>query len=115
MRAPGNRESALLHEVYKPLTKRRGFFISGKFDELQRNVPYASFLTAFRDLVHEILAGSDDQLAEWKTRLLEFLGKNGQVMVDVLPELELIIGPQPPVQELPSTEAQNRIHNVLCT
>ena len=112
---PGIGKSALLHEVYKPLTKRRGFFISGKFDELQRNVPYASFLTAFRDLVHEILAGSDEQLAEWKTRLLEFLGKNGQVMVDVLPELELIIGPQPPVQELPSTEAQNRIHNVLCT
>jgi predicted ATPase/serine phosphatase RsbU (regulator of sigma subunit)/tRNA A-37 threonylcarbamoyl transferase component Bud32 len=111
---PGIGKSALLHEVYKPLTNRRGFFLSGKYDEFQRNVPYASFLTAFRDLVRQILAGTDEQLVEWKTKLLEPLGKNGRVMVDLLPELELIIGPQPPVQGLPSTEAQNRIHSVLC-
>ncbi|HEX7571484.1 MAG TPA: SpoIIE family protein phosphatase [Bacteroidota bacterium] len=112
---PGIGKSALLHEVYKPLTNRRGFFISGKFDEFQRNVPYASFLTAFRDLVRQILAGTDEQLGEWKTRLLAPLGNNGRVIVDVLPELELVIGPQPPVQELPSTEAQNRIHSVMCS
>ena len=112
---PGIGKSALLHEVYKPLTRHRGFFISGKFDEFQRNVPYAAFLTAFRDLVRQILAGTDEQLAEWKTKVLAPLGKNGRVIVDVLPELELVIGPQPPVQELPSTEAQNRIHTALCS
>ncbi|HMK39306.1 MAG TPA: AAA family ATPase, partial [Bacteroidota bacterium] len=111
---PGIGKSALLHEIYKPLTKRRGFFISGKFDEFQRNVPYSAFLTAFRDLVRQILAGTDEQLAEWKARLLAPLGKNARVIVDVLPELELVIGAQAPVQVLPSTEAQNRIHAVMC-
>ncbi|HTY57335.1 MAG TPA: SpoIIE family protein phosphatase, partial [Bacteroidota bacterium] len=112
---PGIGKSALLHEVYKPLTKRRGFFIPGKFDEFQRNVPYSAFLAAFRDLVRQILAGTDEELGEWKRKLMEALGINGRVIVDLLPELEILIGPQGPVQELPSTEAQNRIHTTLCT
>ncbi len=112
---PGIGKSALLHEVYKPLTKRRGFFISGKFDQFQRNVPYSAFLSAFRDLVREMLAGTDDELSAWKNRLREAFGNNGRVIVEVLPELEIITGPQPPVQELPSTESQNRIHSALVT
>ena len=111
---PGIGKSTLLHEVYKPLTGRRGFFVSGKFDELQRNVPYAGFLSASRDLIRQVLATPDDELEMWKSRVLEHLGVNARVMVDLLPELEIIIGPQPPVRELPSTEAQNRIHNTIC-
>ena len=111
---PGIGKSTLLHEVYKPLTGRRGFFVSGKFEELQRNVPYAGFVSASRDLIRQILAAPDEELAAWKSRVLEHLGVNARVMIDLLPELEIIIGPQPPVKELPSAEAQNRIHNAIC-
>jgi predicted ATPase/signal transduction histidine kinase/tRNA A-37 threonylcarbamoyl transferase component Bud32 len=106
-------KSALVNEVHKPITRQRGYFISGKFDQFQRNIPYASPIQAFRELVRQLLTEAESQIAVWREKLITALGSNGQVITDVIPEVESIIGPQPPVPNLPPSEAQNRFNLVF--
>ncbi|MEW6497836.1 MAG: serine/threonine-protein kinase PknK, partial [Cyanobacteriota bacterium] len=106
-------KSALVQEVYKPLTCQRGYFIAGKFDQFQRNIPYASLIQAFRSLVRQLLTESVAAIATWREKLLTALDSNGQVIIEVIPEVELIIGSQPALPDLPPTEAQNRFNLVF--
>ncbi|HEX3764422.1 MAG TPA: ATP-binding sensor histidine kinase [Kofleriaceae bacterium] len=106
-------KSALVQELHKPIVRARGFFLSGKFDQYKRDIPYSTVVQAFQDLVLELLAASEDRLAIWRQRLLYALGVNAQLMIDVLPSLELVIGRQPAVPQLPPAEAQNRFRLVL--
>jgi predicted ATPase/tRNA A-37 threonylcarbamoyl transferase component Bud32 len=106
-------KSVLVQELYKPITARRGYFISGKFEQLQRNIPYSAIAAAFRSLIQQILAEDEAQLLEWREKLLAAFGSNGEAIVDVIPEVELIVGPQPPIQQLEPMEAQNRFNLVF--
>ncbi|MEH1934401.1 MAG: AAA family ATPase [Nostoc sp.] len=106
-------KSALVQEIYKPITQKRGYFISGKFDQFQRNIPYSAIADALQKLVQQLLSEPDEQVQQWRSRLLTALGSNGQLIIDVIPEVELIIGKQPPVPEVGATEAQNRFHRIF--
>lgn len=106
-------KSALVQEIYKPLTRQRGYFIAGKFDQFQRDIPYASLIQAFQSLMRQLLTESEAAIAIWRKKLVKALGKTGQVIIEVIPELERIIGPQPAVPTLGPTEAQNRFHFVF--
>ena len=106
-------KSSLVQEIYKPVTQHRGYFIAGKFDQFQQNVPYKAVVNALSELVRQLLTESHQQLQSWRQKLLQALGTNGQVIIDVIPEIELIIGPQPPVQALAAIEAQNRFNLVF--
>jgi PAS domain S-box-containing protein len=106
-------KSALVQELYKPITAKRGYFVSGKFDQLQRNIPYSAIVAALQKLVQQLLGEPDEQLQQWKLCLLEALKSNGQIIIDVIPEVELIIGQQQPVPEVGATEAQNRFNRVF--
>ncbi len=103
-------KTAIVNEVQKPIVKQRGYFIKGKFDQFNRNTPLYVFVQAFRDLMMQLLTESDQQLQQWKTTILEAVGENGQVIIEVIPELEIIIGQQPAVTELSGTAAQNRFN-----
>lgn len=106
-------KSALIQEVYKPITRQRGYFASGKFDQFQRNIPYASLIQAFRLLVRQLLTETEAEISNWREKLLATLGPNGQILIEVIPEVELIIGPQPDVPDLAPLEAQNRFNLVF--
>ncbi|XYI00972.1 AAA family ATPase [Sorangium sp. So ce1128] len=106
-------KSALVHELHKPIIRDRAFFLSGKFDQYKRDIPYATLVQAFQELVIELLAESEERIAAWRQRLLGALGVNAQLIVEVIPQVELVIGRQPPVPELPPTEAQNRFRMVF--
>ena len=106
-------KSALVHQIQKAVVQRAAYFVSGKFDQLHRNVPYSTVVQAFKGLIRGLLKDSDEQLRLLRAALQESLGANGRVMLDVIPDLELIIGPQPPVEELSAAEAHNRFHRVL--
>ncbi|RKZ36254.1 MAG: hypothetical protein DRQ49_18245, partial [Gammaproteobacteria bacterium] len=106
-------KSVLVKEIYRSLTQKQGYFISGKFDQFQRNIPYSAVVNAFKELAQQLLTESETQLAQWREKLLTALGPNGQVIIDVLPEIELIIGKQPPAPQLGSTESQNRFNLVF--
>ena len=103
-------KTAVVNEVHKPIVRQRGYFIKGKYDQFQRNIPFSAFVQAFRDLMEQLLTESDLQIQQWKTKLLEAVGENGQVIIEVIPELEKIIGGQPPAIELSGTTAQNRFN-----
>ncbi|QRK13548.1 AAA family ATPase [Archangium violaceum] len=106
-------KSSLVQELHKPVVRRRGFFLSGKFEQFQRDIPYATLAQAIRGLVQQLLAGSDEELERWRERLQEAWGEQGQRMVELVPQLELIAGRQPPVEALPPSETRNRFNQVF--
>lgn len=103
-------KTVVINEVHKPIVQQRGYFIKGKFDQLQRNIPFSALVQALRDLMGQLLSENDAQIAQWKTQILAALGENGQAIADVIPELEHIIGKQPAVPELSGSAAQNRFN-----
>ena len=106
-------KSSLVEALRAPTAARHGYFITGKFEQYLRNTPYASLTQAFRELVRHVLSESETVLVDWKRRIQDALGANGQVIVEVLPQLELIVGKQAPVAELPPLEAQHRFRHVF--
>lgn len=103
-------KSTLVNEIHKSIIARRGFFITGKFEQFKRNIPYLPLIQAFQQLIKQILTESNDQIEAWRIKILEAIGPNGQIIIDVIPAVELIIGKQPQVTELPSQESQNRFN-----
>ena len=103
-------KTAVVNEIHKPIVCARGYFIKGKFDQFQRNIPFFAFIQAFRNLIDQLLTESDTELQEWKTKILSALGENAQVIIAVIPELEQIIGKQPPVPELSTMATENRFN-----
>jgi hypothetical protein len=106
-------KSSVVNELHKVLVPPRGLFAAGKFDQFKRDIPYATLAQAFHGLVVQILGRTDAEISGWRDALLEALGPNGQLMVNLIPELERIIGPQPAIQPLPPQDAQNRFQLVF--
>ena len=106
-------KSAVVNEVNKPIARQRGYFISGKFDQFKRNIPYASLTQAIGSLMRQLLTESAVKLQDWRDKILTAVESNGQVIIDVIPEVELVIGKQPEVPQLGSTESQNRFNRVF--
>src|SRR6266403_1835922 len=106
-------KSSVVHELHKVLVPPRGLFASGKFDQYKHDIPYATLAQAFQGLIRPLLSKSEEELSKWRNALLEALGPNGLLMVDLVPELKLIIGEQPPVPVLPPQEAQGRFQLVF--
>lgn len=103
-------KTAVINEVHKPITRQQGYFIAGKFDQFNRNVPFSGFVQAFRSLMSQLLGESDAVLSSWRTKILAAVGVNGQVINEVIPELAQIIGVQPAVPDLSGSAAQNRFN-----
>ena len=106
-------KSSLVAEIHKPNTRLRGYFTEGKFDQFQRSVPYSAITSAFKGLVRQLLSETEEQLQKWREQLLAAVGSSGQVIVDIIPEVELIIGKQSPVPELGASESQSRFNLVF--
>jgi len=101
-------KSALVREVHRPMTARHGYFAFGKFDQYQQNIPYSALSQAFNEFCHYLLSENRDQLAQWQEHILTAVGNNGQVLIDIIPALALVIGAQQAVPPVGPTEAQNR-------
>ena len=110
---PGVGKTSLIQEIHKPIVQRRGYFISGKFDQFKRDIPYASLIQAFRELVRLLLVEDEATLKRWRHKILDTLGDDAQVIVDVLPDVALIIGAQPSAQPLETADSERRLHGAL--
>ena len=106
-------KSVLINEVNKPITEYKGYFASGKYDAFKRSIPYRAITQSFQSLIQQILTSSHEEIILWKKNLLDALGVNGKIIIDVIPELETLIGEQPLVSELGPTESQNRFNLVF--
>lgn len=115
---PGVGKTAVVNEVHKAMAKsarsaiapQDSYFIQGKFDQLQRDIPLSGLVQAFEDLIRQLLSETDAQIQQWKANILSALGEQAQVILDLIPKLELIIGKQQKVAELSGTAAQNRFN-----
>jgi predicted ATPase len=106
-------KSSVVHELHKALVPPRALFASGKFDQYKRDIPYSTLAQAFQGLIRPLLGKSDSELGSWREAFQESLGPNGRLIVDLIPELALILGQPPPVPELPVQDAQRRFHLVF--
>ena len=106
-------KSSVVHELHKALVPSRGLFASGKFDQYKRDIPYSTLTQAFQSLVCSLLGKSDAELSRWRGTILAAVGPNGRLMTDLIPELTLVIGEQPPVPELEPQQGQGRFQLVL--
>ncbi len=106
-------KTALVEEIVKPAAIKHGYYIYGKFDHLQSRRPYAPIIKAFTGLIRQLLTESQEELQKWKKRFDDALGDNGAVLVEVIPDIELLIGPQPPVEELSPRENQTRFRLIF--
>jgi PAS domain S-box-containing protein len=106
-------KSSLVNELHKVLVPPRGLFAAGKFDQYKRDIPYATLAEAFQILVRQILVKSEGEVNQWRRVLAEAVGPNGQLIVSLIPEVEVIIGKQPPVPDLSPQDTQNRFQMVF--
>lgn len=109
----GMGKSSLVREVQRPMVARRGVFVSGKFDQFKRDIPYASLAQALRQVVQLVLTGQHGPVSRWRDAMLEAVGPNGAVLTHLIPELDHVIGAQPGVPELPDAEAEARLHRTM--
>ncbi|MDJ0796910.1 MAG: AAA family ATPase [Calothrix sp. MO_167.B12] len=110
---PGTGKTELVNEVKKQIIEKDAYFISGKFSQIQQNIPYAALIQAFQELIKQLLTSNDLQIQTWQQKILTNLGSNAQIIIDFIPELEIIIGKQAPIPHLKFTEAQNRFNLVF--
>jgi predicted ATPase/signal transduction histidine kinase len=106
-------KSSVVNELHKALVPSRGLYASGKFDQYKRDIPYATLAQSLQNLTRSLLSRSEAELGGWRESCSEALGSNGQLIINLVPELELIIGKQPPVAELPPQEAKNRFQMIF--
>jgi hypothetical protein len=106
-------KSSVVNELRRVVVQRRGHFVAGKFQPNERDMPFAPIMRSFRDLVRSILALSDADVHRWREGICQALGANAQLIIDLLPEVELIIGPQEPVASIPPQQAKTRFYGVL--
>ena len=106
-------KTSVVRELFPLITRERGYYLSGKFDQLRGDAPYPALVAAFDGLIHQLLTESEDELARWRDRIAAAIAPNGQVVVDALPTLERIIGPQPPVVALDAAATQSRFRLTL--
>jgi PAS domain S-box-containing protein len=106
-------KSSVVNELYGHLVPRHALFASGKFEQYRRDIPYATLAQALQSLIHQILGKNDAEVSSWQDALREAVGPNGQLVVNLVPELEFVIGEQPPVPELAPQDAHNRFQMVF--
>lgn len=106
-------KSSLVRELEQAVAERGGAFIAGKFEQFRRNVPYSAVADAFGDLMRQVLSGSEARLAEWRERIRTALGRHGALVTEMVPEVELVVGPQPALPELPPQEAERLFHRTF--
>ena len=106
-------KTAIVNEIHKPIVRQNGYFIKGKFDQFQRSIPFSALVEAFRDLMGQLLAENEAKIQQWQDKIIAALGENANIIIEVIPELEKIIGKQPPVPKLAGTSAENRFNRVF--
>ncbi len=106
-------KTAVVHEVFSDISRKNGYFIKGKFDQLQRNMPYYAIASAFREYVNYVVTQDDDEITLVRKLILEAVDKEAWVLTDLIPSLEMIIGKQEEGERLSGMEAQNRFNYVF--
>ncbi|HEX7941240.1 MAG TPA: AAA family ATPase, partial [Gemmatimonadaceae bacterium] len=106
-------KSSLVREQVRAVVKQRGRLIAGKFEQYERNIPYFTITQALRELALDVLAEGELRIARWRQRFSQALGPHGKLVVDLVPQLGMIVGPQPPVPELSLTESEARLRLVF--
>ncbi len=106
-------KSRLIKEIHKPIVEKKGYFVSGKFDQYKRDIPYFGIIQVLQGMIQQILTESEEQISVWRQRMIDAVGSNGQVVVDVIPVVTQIIGDQPRLPTLNPVETQNRFNLVF--
>jgi len=106
-------KTSLVRELYKPVTRERGYFVAGKFDEFHKNIPYSALVSAFQELISQILTESEDRLKDWKVRVQQALGSDSHIITEVIPDVAKLIDPQREIIPLAGDESQRKFSRLF--
>ncbi|MGK7895949.1 MAG: AAA family ATPase, partial [Xenococcus sp. (in: cyanobacteria)] len=106
-------KTSIINEIHKPIVQTGGYFIRGKFEQFNQNIPNKALIQSFQELVRHLLTETTENLLIWQDKLLKAIAPNAQIIIDVIPEVELIIGQQPEVSKVGLLEAENRFNQVF--
>ena len=106
-------KTSVVRELFPLITRERGYFLSGKFDQLRGDLPYSALVAAFDEFTHQLLTETEDELGLWRERITAAIAPNGQLVVEAIPALERIIGPQPALIALDPAGTRSRFHLTL--
>lgn len=106
-------KSALVKQLYEPITERRGFFVTGKFGQFERNIPYAAVIQAFNALIQQVLCEGEASVSRWREHLMDAIGPSCSALAEIVPQLELVVGPMPPPPTLSPGDAQFRLMRAM--
>ncbi|MGN8646137.1 AAA family ATPase [Gracilibacillus sp. HCP3S3_G5_1] len=101
-------KTALVHKLHRPLLNKQGYFITGKFVQYQKHIPYAPIIEAFRSLIRQILTEDAESIQRWKDKLHHSLANNAWIIANFIPEIEWLIGKQEEGADLPPQGVHNR-------
>jgi len=111
--SPGAGKSSIVNELQKLTMESNGYFISGKYEQFKKNIQYLGLIQAFQHLLQQLLGETEEKLAVWKHKILDAVGINGQLIIDLIPDVQLIIGSQPPVPDIMLIQEENRLNYTL--
>ncbi|MDH5559983.1 MAG: AAA family ATPase, partial [Deltaproteobacteria bacterium] len=111
--AAGTGKSSLVLELIDAVYQKKGFVAKGKFEKEYIDTPYYPLINAFKGIIRQILTEKDVDIDKWKERFLTNIGKNGQILIDFIPEIEIIIGEQPPLPNLDPLESKKRFNHLF--
>ncbi|WP_404790295.1 AAA family ATPase [Altericista sp. CCNU0014] len=106
-------KTSFVKEIQRLVIEKKGYFISGKYNQFHNNRPLEAIVNAFKDLIYQLLTESKTQIKVWQKKIIGALGENGQILIEVLPELEFLIGKQPVLNNLEAIQSQNRFNFVF--
>ncbi len=106
-------KSTLVYDIHIPITVKKGIFVDGKYEQIQRNTPYLAWKQAFNKFVEIILTEDNDTLEYWKKRIINALGTSIGVITKLVPMVEKIIGQQEIPEYLSAMEDMNRFNYAL--
>ncbi|MGE0173590.1 MAG: diguanylate cyclase [Oligoflexales bacterium] len=106
-------KSSLVNELHSALTESSGYFLTGRFSEFEKNVPYSGLISALGGLVRQILTEPSDVLEQWQTRLTGALKVNISDLTDTIPELGILLDTETITNNRTSTDFDQRFHLAL--
>ena len=104
----GAGKSNLVAENHRLMAGNNSILLEGKFDQINRNIPYSSWIQVFNNFIEYLLTEDAQKLNEWQSKILDAMGANIGYLSQIVPNIKWIIEDIPQEKVTFTTETQNR-------
>ncbi len=106
-------KTTLVNQLIRPVTEHKGLFLYAKADQARHLEVYPLLIDLLDEFCRLILSEPASSFKEWRERIQLAVAPHGQLLTDLCPQLESIIGPQPPVDPVDNELIRPRFQQVV--